>query len=42
MSLLSAFFWAVVAVFGIIYLGFILKFKGNLIDGDGGDFGGDG
>ena len=44
MSLLEAFFWAIVVVFGIILFGFIIGYKD--FDGDGGDdwgdFGGDG
>ena len=41
MSLLEAFFWAIVVVFGIILLAFITKGDGEGGDDDWGDFGGD-
>ena len=43
MSLLEAFFWALIIVLGVILLGFILKYRDISDDadcGDWGDFGG--
>ena len=34
MSLLEAFFWAIIVVFGIILFGFIIKYKDEGGDGD--------
>ena len=40
MSLLEAFFWAIIVVFVIILLGFIIKYKDEGGGDDWGDFGG--